>query len=245
MNGTLEGTNRRTEKFFNLVGDLQTDIKNLIKKEIELAKTEMGEKFKVLGRNAAFAAAGGILGLMAAFLLLLGVGAIIAHLFVRAGMSAGFAYFVAYMGLASILGVTAYILLQKAISAFSNVSLAPEKALDTVRGHEAVPIQIKHAKEAKESKKPQPSSEELKTQVISARERAESEMEELKSRLTPAYMAKSAWAGLKHHPLTTILVSAGTGLSVGGYVLWRHHHSASNGKVRHAGRLFRLKIRHS
>src|SRR3954470_4714070 len=102
MNARMTIDSPKNERFISLVGDLQTDIKNLIKKEIELAKTEMGEKFKVLGRNAAFAAAGGVLGLMAAFMLLLGVGAIIAHLFVRAGMSAGVAYFVAYMGLAII-----------------------------------------------------------------------------------------------------------------------------------------------
>jgi len=242
MNATLEGMNPRTERFMSLVGDLQTDIKTLIKKEIELAKAEMGEKFKVLGRNAALGAAGGVLGLMAALMLLLSIGAIIARLFVAAGMSAGLAYFIAYFGLALVLGVVGYILLQKAIAGFSKVSLAPEKALNTVRGTEAVPIQIKHPE--KEHKKAQPSSDQLQTQVMTARERAESEIDELKSRLTPGYMAKSAWAGLKHHPLTTLLISAGTGLGLGGYVYWRHHHAASNGKVQNPGRLFRLKIHH-
>src|SRR5688572_6867753 len=77
----------KNEKFISLVGDLQTDIKNLIKKEIELAKTEMGEKFKVLGRNIAFMGAGAVVGLMALFLLLLGIGAMIAQLLLKADLS--------------------------------------------------------------------------------------------------------------------------------------------------------------
>src|SRR6185295_16452888 len=97
---TYNATTPRTEKFMDLVGDLQTDIKNLIKKEIELAKTEMGEKASVMRRNAAFGAAGGVIGLMAIFMLLLGLGAIIARLLVKADLSPGAAYFIAYMGLA-------------------------------------------------------------------------------------------------------------------------------------------------
>src|SRR5947209_20210786 len=100
MNATYNTSTPRTERFMNLVGDLETDIKNLIKKEIELAKAEMGEKFSAFGRNAAFAAAGGIIGLMAVFMLLLGLGAIIARLLVMADLSPAAAYFISYMGLA-------------------------------------------------------------------------------------------------------------------------------------------------
>src|SRR5688572_23183928 len=86
-------TSPRGESFMHLVGDLQTDIKTLIKKEIELAKTEMGEKCKVLGRNAGIAAAGGVLALFALFMLLLGIGAIVARLLQNADLSPGTAYF--------------------------------------------------------------------------------------------------------------------------------------------------------
>lgn len=228
----------RSEKFIDLVGDLQTDLTNLIKKEIELAKTEMGEKFKTLGRNAGFAAAGGVLALMAVFLLLLGMGAIVAHLFIKAGMSAATAYFVSYMGLALLLAGVGYALVHKAVAGFSKVSLAPEKALGAVKGAEAVPIQIKQVK-PKEAK--QPSSEELQTQVLNARDRMESEMTELKARLTPGYMAKSFLAGMKHHPITTLLFGAGTGL--GGFLYWRSRQHTKVAQIHAARRNWVFKLR--
>ena len=48
MNGTTRMADHKSEGFFTLVGDLQDDLKRLIKKEIDLAKTEMGEKFGAL-----------------------------------------------------------------------------------------------------------------------------------------------------------------------------------------------------
>src|SRR5688572_19724553 len=101
-------TSPKAESFIHLVGDLQTDIKTLIRKEIELAKTEMGEKFKTLGRNAGLAAGGGILALIAVFMLLLGVGALIARLLQTADLSPGTAYFLSYMGLSLVLGGVGY-----------------------------------------------------------------------------------------------------------------------------------------
>jgi hypothetical protein len=241
MNTMLRGENPKTERFMNLAGDLQTDLKNLIKKEFELAKTEMGEKLKIMGRNAIFAAAGGVLALMAIFLLFLGIGAIIAQILLKAGMSAGTAYFVAYMGFGLILAIIGYLLIQKAIHAFSAVSLTPEKTLDTVKTPESVAVARKHLHEhdhehkTKSDSKPAPSSDELKTEVMATRHRMESEMSELKARLKPGYMAKSLGTGLKHHPLTTLLFGAGT--SLGGYLYWRkRHHIAAARSLAHSAR---------
>jgi hypothetical protein len=241
MNTTTNTTTPRGESFINLVGDLQTDIKTLIKKENELAKTEMGEKFKTLGRNAGFAAAGGILGLFALFILLLGIGAIIARLLQKADLNPGTAYFLAYMGLALILGGVGYALIHKAMNAFSKLSLSPEKALETVRGPEAVEIEIRSdKKEAKESKR---SSDEVRDEVVATRARMDSELNELRERLTPAYMVKSSFAGLKHHPLRALLVGASTGL--GGYLLWRRRHQAELKRISAHRRWYQLKLRHA
>jgi len=245
MNTTLNSTTPRTEKFINLVGDLQTDIKTLIKKEIELAKTEIGEKLSALGRNAALAAAGGVLGLMAAFMFLLGIGAIIARLLQKADMSPGAAYFVSYMGLALVVGGVAYALLQKAISAFSKMSFAPDKALVSVQAAAPAPIEIK--KKAQEAKAaPKPSSDQLQDEVIGARTRMDNEISELKARLTPAYMARSFLAGLKHHPLPALIISAaGTGL--GGYLYYRKQQRLALVKKHASGfrRCLHLRLRHA
>jgi hypothetical protein len=203
----------------------------------------------VLGRNAGYAAAGGLLALMAVFMLFLGIGAIIAQLLVKAGMSSGTAYFVAYMGFGLVLGIIGFILIQKGLHAFSKVSLAPDKALETVRSEDSLAVARKnlHAhdagKEEKHNGKPSPSSDELKNEVMTTRYRMENEMSELKSRLKPGYMAKSFATGMKHHPLTALLFGAGT--SLGGYLYWRkRHHIATAKSITRAakrGVLYRLK----
>jgi hypothetical protein len=246
MNATTYNTaTPRTEKFMNLVGDLQTDIKNLIKKEIELAKAEMGEKFSVMGRNAAFAAAGGITGLMAVFMLLLGLGAIIARLLVKADLSPGAAYFISYMGLAVVLGAVAYALIHKAMAAFSKLSLAPEKALASVQAAEPVPIEIKR-KAAEVKTAPKPSSDQLQDEVIATRTRMDNELSELKARLTPAYMRKCFVGGVKNHPLPAIIVSlASTGL--GGYLIYRKQQKLALVRRQASGlrRWWNLNVRHA
>jgi hypothetical protein len=243
MNTTYATNSPRTEKFFSLVGDLQDDVKTLIKKEIELAKAEMSEKISAMGRNAVFAAIGGVLALMAAFMLMLGLGAIFARLLIGAGLSAAAAYFIAYMGLALILGGVGYAFIQKAISAFKKISFAPEKALVSVQAAEPVPIEIKR-KFKQEKADHKASSDDLQSEVIAARTRMDDEISELKSRLTPRYMARSFLAGLKHHPLRAVIISAAsTGL--GGYLYYRKQQRLAMVK-RHASRLHRWwNLRHA
>jgi hypothetical protein len=207
-----------------LVGDLQTDIKNLNKTELELAKTEMSEKFKVLGRNAAYMGAGAVVALMAVFLLFIGLGALFAQLLEMADLSPGTAYFIGYFGLGILLAIVGYGLIQKSIHAFSTVTLSPEKALATAKGEE-VPIHVK-SHEKKSAPEPKPSSDELKTEADHARDRMESEMLELKNRLTPKYMAKSFVAGMKHHPLRALAVTMAT-TGIGGLVYWRKQRHAN------------------
>ena len=205
----------RGESFTHLVDNLQSDIKLLIRKEIELAKTEMGENVKSAGRNAGMAAAGAVLALMAVLMLLLGFGAVIARLLQNAGLSAGTSYFLACIGLSLVLGGVGYALLRSATRALSNLSLKPEKALEAVRGPEPVEIEIRRVD-------PKRSSEEVREEVVAARARMDSEMHELQERLRPGYMLMSSFAGIKHHPVRALLVGASTGL--GGYLMWRNRH---------------------
>ncbi len=243
MNGTTQMANHKSDGFFTLVGDLQDDLKRLIKKEIDLAKTEMGEKFSALGKNAGLAAAGGVLALFALFLLLLGIGAIIARLLQATDLSPGTAYFISYMGLALILGGVGYFLIHKAMNAFSKISLSPDKALAGAKGAEPVPIEIRKAVEnkQKEVKEPKRSSDELQSEVIEARTRMDSEMSELKSRLTPGYMIRSLFAGIKHHPTRAILIGASTGL--GGYLYWRNRHMVEVKRLQAQRKWWQIKAR--
>lgn len=245
MNETTQVRSHKSERFFTLVGDLQNDVKNLVKKEIDLAKAEMGEKFSALGKNAGFAAAGGALALIALFMLLLGAGAIVAQLLQRADLSPSTAYFLAYMGLSLVLGGIGYFLIHKALDAFSKISLSPDKALAGAKGAEPVPIEIRKAVEDSEheAKKLKRSSDELQSEVIAARTRMDNEVSELKSRLTPGYMIRSLFAGIKHHPTRVFLIGASTGLS--GYLYWRNRHVAEIKKIQAQRKWWQFRTRHA
>jgi hypothetical protein len=245
MNGMPNAVTPKSERFFDLISDLQSDIKNLIRKEIDLAKAEMGEKCSALGRNAGLAAAGGVLALFAVFLLLLGIGAIIARLLQAADLSPGTAYFLSYMGLALLLGGFGYFLIHKAMNAFAKISFSPEKALAASKGAEPVPIEIKKAVDnnANQVKEPKRSSKELQTEVLATKNRMDSEMSELKSRLTPGYMLRSLFAGIKHHPTRTFLITASTGL--GGYLMWRNRHMAEVKRIEAQRKWWQFKLRHA
>jgi hypothetical protein len=236
----------KSERFFSLIADLQCDVKNLIRKEIDLAKAEMGEKCSAMGKNAGYAAAGGVLALFALFLLLLGVGAIIARLLQAANLSPGTAYFVSYLGLALILGGIGYALIQKAMNAFSKISLSPEKTIAGAKGAEPVPIEIRKVAEEREQeakKEAKRSSDEIQTEVLATRARMEDEVSELKSRLTPSYMCRSFMAGLKHHPARALIITATTGL--GGYLVWRNRHMAALKQLQAQRKWWQLKLRHA
>ena len=245
MNGTTYPATPKSERFFDLVGDFQSDVKKLIKKEIDLAKAEMGEKCSALGKNAGFAAAGGLLALIAVFMLLLGLGAIIAQLLQKTDLSPGTAYFISYMGLGLILGGVGYALIHKALNAFSKISFSPDKALAGAKGAEPVPIEIRKAIDDKQkgAKEPKLSSNQLQTEVIATRARMDSEISELKSRLTPGYMIRSLFAGIKHHPTRVLLLSASTGL--GGYLYWRNRHLAEVKRLEAQRKWWQFKLRHA
>jgi hypothetical protein len=245
MNGTTDLRSHKSERFFNLVGDLQEDVKRLVTKEINLAKAEMGEKFSALGKNAGLAAAGGILALIAVFMLLLGIGAIVANLLQRAGLSPGAAYFLAYMGLSLVLGGIGYFLIRKALTAFSQMSLSPDKTIAGARAAEPVPIKIRNAiaTQEKELKEQKSNSNQLQSEVIAARARMDDEMSELKSRLTPGYMIRSFFSGIKHHPTRVLLVGASTGL--GGYLVWRNRHMMELRKTRAERKWWQFRTRHA
>ena len=119
------------------------------------------------------------------------------------------------------------------------------EALATAKGEE-VPIHISRTeKKEKHDKQPKASSDELKTEAELARARMDSELLELRNRLTPGYMARSFLAGMKHHPMRALIVTAAT-TGLGGLIYWRKSHlnHAADLKRRHLKRrawLFKLK----
>ena len=211
----------KNETVFELASDWKSDVINLIKKELDLAKTELSEKFACLGRNGAFIAAGGVCALMAVFILFLGLGGLIAWGLRKAGLNIGLSYFIGYCGLGLILAATGYMLIMKGIHAITSAKLAPEKTIATIKEMQGETATAAIPARRIEIKEPKRSSDELKREVEITQSRLEDEAEEIRERLKPKHIARTAWAMTREHPVRIALISAVTGLSSFALFKWR------------------------
>lgn len=101
----------------DLLGSLATDISNLFRKEIELAKTEAGEKFDLLIGAGQKLAIGIVLGIGAVGVLLAAIVSGLAAIFVGLGMEATLANSLAAIVVAAVFGIAAWSLVSGALAA--------------------------------------------------------------------------------------------------------------------------------
>ncbi|HEU4520361.1 MAG TPA: phage holin family protein [Thermoanaerobaculia bacterium] len=101
-----------------LFSELAEETRTLLRQEIDLAKTEMSEKAAFAGKNAGFAAAGGLVILMGAL-------PVIAGIVIALGHAIGYATSAFIVGI--VLIVIGAVLTMKALKAFKSQSLAPVK----------------------------------------------------------------------------------------------------------------------
>ena len=108
-----------------IVRELSSDLSNLVRSEITLAKTELQENVSRLGTGAGLLGGAGIVGLFAAEFVLL---AIMFGL-VRAGLPT----WASALIVAVALGIVAGVLAMRGKKNVSGASLAPQRAIEQVR----------------------------------------------------------------------------------------------------------------
>ena len=107
-----------------LFGDLTRETSNLVRQEVQLAKTELAQKAAVVGKSAVLAIAGALLGLGA-------FGAFVATLILL--LSNYVAPWIAALIVAVILGGLATALALAGIGAIKKASLAPKHTVETLK----------------------------------------------------------------------------------------------------------------
>ncbi len=108
-----------------LFGDLATETSNLVRQEVQLAKTEMTQKATAVGKDIGFLAVGGLIAYA-------GLLALIATLIIVLG-TAGLPWWLAALIVAVIvLGVGGF-LVQKGLTALKHQSVAPEQTIQTLK----------------------------------------------------------------------------------------------------------------
>src|SRR6266850_245893 len=201
---------RNGNSFVGLLKELTQQIKILLRREIQLAKTEISEKFSSLGKDAAMVAIGGFVAYSGLILFLAGLGLLIALAFESLGWQPLLAVF-AGLGIIGLLVIAVgTLVLMKGIKAFSKESLVPKRTIETfhhMNGTEAA-IEV----EGKETEK-KPTSEEIEACVMETENRMAETLEELTSRVTLENLRRKATCEIQTHPYKWGLIAMGTGLA--------------------------------
>jgi hypothetical protein len=109
----------------DLFAELTRDTSTLVRKEIELAKTELGQKVSTAGKNVGFLAIGGAVAYAGVLALIGGVILLLAQALDSLWLSA------LLVGL--VVAGAGYMLVQKGLTALRNVDLVPHKTIETLK----------------------------------------------------------------------------------------------------------------
>ncbi len=116
-----------------LLKDLRDESSMLVRQEVALAKTELSQKAAKLGRNAGYLGVGSALAHAALILLLFGLSALLYHGLTEAGLSHMVSGWLSLLIVGGVTALIGYGLIQKAISAFKNETLVPEKTVNSLK----------------------------------------------------------------------------------------------------------------
>jgi hypothetical protein len=198
---------------FGLIGELREEARILVKQEVQLAKTELTEKFKMFGRNAVWLAVGGAIAYAGLIVLLTGLGMLLAFAFQAMGVAPIIALFLglALMGLlvCAVGGLLAY----KAIKTLSQESLAPEKTLETLKPGAQADSHSPEAEHHEEASPPRLSSDQIQANIGATQAMMEETTAELRRRLSWPQLKSNLETEVRLHPIRAALVGLGTGLA--------------------------------
>jgi hypothetical protein len=184
----------------DLIDDIRSELRLLLKEDVQLAKTEMSEKLSRLKRNLLLVVAGAISAYTAVIFLLIGVATLIALGLQAKGLSPLLAVGLGAIAVFALVGAAGYILMAKGVAALSE-SLLPEKTQQTLG------MEVKH--DSKVTSKDPRSSEELQSQVERRQELLGQDVDNLKVRLMPKRLFGVFLADqIKEHPFRLISIAA-------------------------------------
>lgn len=107
-----------------LFSDLTTDLSTLVRKEIELAKTETIEKVSSAGRNVGMIVAGGLLAYAGLICVLIAI---------AIGLGNWIGYGLASLIVGVLVIILGFVLVQSGLAALKHMSVTPEKTIETLK----------------------------------------------------------------------------------------------------------------
>lgn len=123
---------REERSIVQLLRELTAELRNLLKQEVNLAKTEMSEKASRLGANLGSLAVGGAVAFLGALALLAAVVYGLTSLLDQF-MSLGIAVWLAPLIVGAVLAAVGYSLIKKALETLKRESLTPERTTQSLQ----------------------------------------------------------------------------------------------------------------
>lgn len=108
----------------DLFGDLASDMSNLVRQEVNLAKVEITQKAKYVGRNVGYLVVGGAVAYAALLAILAGIILLLTRVMPHWGAALLVGVVVAIVG---------WLLLGKAMTALQNAELTPRETVETLK----------------------------------------------------------------------------------------------------------------
>ena len=116
-----------------LLKKLRDDTTTLVRDEISLAKTEIGEKIASTSRNVGYLAAGVLVAYAALMLILQGISFLLRDLFISGGMNQASASLLGFLIVGGVVGIIGALLIVKALNTLKKEPLTPTKTAETLR----------------------------------------------------------------------------------------------------------------
>jgi membrane protein len=208
---TQAPSNNGNKGLSDTISNIKTDLRLLLREELQLAKAELSEKANRLKRNLVLVIAGAISAYTAANFLLIGMGALIAWGLRAAGLNAWLSTGLGAIGVFLLLGAAGFILLRTGVSGLGE-PLLPEKTLRTL------------GKEEKDQSDTPPkdvrSSDELESEVERIQDSLNYDVMSLKTRLMPKHLLRALGEQTKRRPFRLISLAATAGLT--GFQIAKH-----------------------
>ena len=116
---------RATEKpLGDLFGDLASEVSELVRKEVALAKLEVAQKAKYVGRNIGYLVVGGAVAYAAMLTIIAGIVMVLAKVMPHWG---------AALLVGAVVAVVGGLLVSKALSALQETDMTPEQTVETLK----------------------------------------------------------------------------------------------------------------
>ncbi len=108
----------------DLFGDLATEMSNLVRQEVALAKVEVAQKVKYVGRNVGYLVVGGAVAYAALLAIVAGIIMLLAKVLPNWG---------AALLVGVVVAVVGWLLIGKALMALQQAELTPRETVETLK----------------------------------------------------------------------------------------------------------------